>query len=101
MLDVRRIISDPDEPWIRKERSMRRGMWLSLALAAVVGAVTVAAPPAAAQTKKLVYWTHWDQQPDFNKWYAEKGNYFKQKTAYEIEVVTIPYQGYEAKYLAA
>ncbi len=80
---------------------MRRGMWLSLALAAAVGAVTVAIPPAPAQTKKLVYWTHWDQQPDFNKWYAEKGKEFAKKTGYEIEVVTVPYQGYEAKYLAA
>ena len=80
---------------------MRRGMWLSLALAALVGAVTVAIPPAPAQTKKLVYWTHWDQHPDFNKWYAEKGKEFAKKTGYEIEVVTVPYQGYEAKYLAA
>ena len=22
-----------------------------------------------AQQKKLVYWTHWEQNPDFNKWY--------------------------------
>jgi ABC-type glycerol-3-phosphate transport system substrate-binding protein len=80
---------------------MRRGMWLSLAVAAAVGAATVAAPPAPAQTKKIVYWTHWDQQPDFNKWYAEKGKEFQKKTGYEVEVVTIPYQGYEAKYLAA
>ena len=80
---------------------MRRGMWLSLAIAVAVGAVAVAAPPASAQTKKLVYWTHWDQQPDFNKWYVEKGKEFTKKTGYELEVVTIPYQGYEAKYLAA
>ena len=63
--------------------------------------MAVAAPPAPAQTKKLVYWTHWDQQPDFNKWYVEKGKEFTKKTGYELEVVTIPYQGYEAKYLAA
>jgi ABC-type glycerol-3-phosphate transport system substrate-binding protein len=80
---------------------MRRGMWLSLAMAVAVGAVAVAAPPTSAQTKKLVYWTHWDQQPDFNKWYVEKGKEFTKKTGYELEVVTIPYQGYEAKYLAA
>jgi ABC-type glycerol-3-phosphate transport system substrate-binding protein len=76
-------------------------MWLSLAMAVAVGAVVVAVPSAPAQTKKLVYWTHWDQQPDFNKWYTEKGKEFAKKTGYEIEVVTIPYQGYEAKYLAA
>ena len=80
---------------------MRRGMWLTLAMAVAVGAVAVTAPPAPAQTKKLVYWTHWDQQPDFNKWYVEKGKEFTKKTGYELEVVTIPYQGYEAKYLAA
>jgi multiple sugar transport system substrate-binding protein len=54
-----------------------------------------------AQQKKLVYWTHWEQNPDFNKWYETKGKEFAKKTGYEIEVVTIPYQGYEAKYLAA
>jgi ABC-type glycerol-3-phosphate transport system substrate-binding protein len=80
---------------------MRRGLWLSLAIAVAVGVVAVTAPPAPAQTKKLVYWTHWDQQPDFNKWYVEKGKEFTKKTGYELEVVTIPYQGYEAKYLAA
>ena len=46
-------------------------------------------------------WTHWDQNPDFNKWYAEKGKEFAKKSGYEVEVVTVPYQGYEAKYLAA
>lgn len=80
---------------------MRRSMWLSLAIAVAVGVVAMTAPPAPAQTKKLVYWTHWDQQPDFNKWYVEKGKEFTKKTGYELEVVTIPYQGYEAKYLAA
>lgn len=54
-----------------------------------------------AQQKKLVYWTHWDQNPDFNNWYATKGKEFAKKTGYEVEVVTIPYVGYEAKYLAA
>src|SRR6185369_4406845 len=54
-----------------------------------------------AQQKKLVMWTHWDQNPDFNKWYADKGREFAKKSGYEVEVVTIPYQGYEAKYLAA
>lgn len=70
----------------------------------VVGAlaVTVAvAAPGAAQSKKLVYWTHWEQNPEFNKWYAAKGKEFAKRSGYEVEVVTIPYQGYEAKYLAA
>ena len=69
-------------------------------LAAVMVAVTI--PSASyAQQKKLVLWTHWDQNPEFNKWYAEKGKEFAKKSGYEVEVVTIPYQGYEAKYLAA
>jgi multiple sugar transport system substrate-binding protein len=79
---------------------MRRGIGLTLIL---VLAVTVLALPApgAAQQKKLVYWTHWEQNPGFNKWYETKGKEFAKKTGYEVEVVTIPYQGYEAKYLSA
>ena len=70
----------------------------------VVGALAVAialAVPGAAQSKKIVYWTHWEQNPEFNKWYETKGKEFAKKSGYEVEVVTIPYQGYEAKYLAA
>lgn len=70
----------------------------------VVGALAVALAlpaPGAAQSKKLVYWTHWEQNPEFNKWYETKGKEFAKKSGYEVEVVTIPYQGYEAKYLAA
>ena len=78
---------------------MRR--FATLALAGCLGLGAALADPAPAQTKKLVYWTHWDQQPDFNRWYAEKGKEFAKKTGFEIEVVTVPYQGYEAKYLAA
>jgi len=48
-----------------------------------------------------LYWTHWEQNPEFNKWYETKGKEFAKKSGYEVEVVTIPYQGYEAKYLAA
>jgi ABC-type glycerol-3-phosphate transport system substrate-binding protein len=54
-----------------------------------------------AQQKKLVYWTNLEQHPHFNKWYETKGKEFAQKTGYGVEVVVIPYQGYEAKYLAA
>jgi multiple sugar transport system substrate-binding protein len=70
----------------------------------VIGALALAvALPASglAQSKKLVYWTHWEQNPEFNKWYEAKGKEFAKKSGYEVEVVTIPYQGYEAKYLAA
>jgi multiple sugar transport system substrate-binding protein len=69
-----------------------------LAVALVIGGL---GGDVWAQQKKLVYWTHWEQNPDFNKWYETKGKEFAKKTGYEVEVVTIPYQGYEAKYLAA
>src|SRR4029079_7970777 len=75
------------------------GLMLVVLAAAILG---VATPITSfAQQKKLVLWTHWDQNPEFNKWYADKGKEFAKKTGYEVEVVTIPYQGYEAKYLAA
>jgi len=80
---------------------MKRGGWWSLAALAALMVAVAFPSPGFAQQKKLVLWTHWDQNPDFNKWYAEKGKEFAKKTGYEVEVVTIPYQGYEAKYLAA
>jgi multiple sugar transport system substrate-binding protein len=80
---------------------MRRGGWVMVvALLALVAAMAIPSQ-SAAQQKKLVFWTHWDQNPDFNKWYETKGKEFAKKSGYEVEVVTIPYQGYEAKYLAA
>ena len=85
---------------IREEQMKRRGWWKLVVLAAAMIAATI--PEVSfAQQKKLVLWTHWDQNPEFNKWYAEKGKEFAKKSGYEVEVVTIPYQGYEAKYLAA
>ena len=46
--------------------------WTLAILAAAL--VAMAVPGAGiAQQKKLVLWTHWEQNPDFNKWYAEKG----------------------------
>ncbi len=77
----------------------RTAFILAILMLAVFG---LAAPDqAAAQQKKIVMWTHWDQNPEFNKWYETKGKEFAKKSGYEVEVVTIPYQGYEAKYLAA
>ena len=76
----------------------RGGWWMRVILAAVMVALAI---PGFAQQKKLVLWTHWDQNPEFNKWYETKGKEFAKKTGYEVEVVTVPYQGYEAKYLAA
>jgi ABC-type glycerol-3-phosphate transport system substrate-binding protein len=80
---------------------MRRGRVAVLVILALAVTALVLAGPAAAQQKKLVYWTHWEQNPAFNKWYETKGKEFAKKTGYEVEVVTIPYQGYQAKYLAA
>ena len=84
-----------------REEIMKRIGWRMLAV--VTAAMIAVAVPniGVAQQKKLVLWTHWDQNPDFNKWYAEKGKEFAKKSGYEVEVVTVPYQGYEAKYLAA
>src|SRR5256712_1130694 len=72
----------------------------TIAVTAVV-AMALAAPSSWAQPKKLVFWTHWEQNPEFNKFYETRGKDFGQKTGYEVQVVTVPYQGYEAKYLAA
>src|SRR5947199_10520368 len=71
-----------------------------IAVAALV-AVALATPSSWAQPRKLVFWTHWEQNPEFNKYYETRGRNFAQKSGYEVQVVTVPYQGYEAKYLAA
>jgi multiple sugar transport system substrate-binding protein len=69
-----------------------------LAVALVIGGLE---GDVWAQQKKLVFWSHWvELNPEFNKWYETKGKEFAKKTGYEVEVVAVPYQGYEAKYLA-
>ncbi|OGA35419.1 MAG: hypothetical protein A3G80_15155 [Betaproteobacteria bacterium RIFCSPLOWO2_12_FULL_62_13b] len=78
----------------------RTAGWLVVAALVVLAVGLAGAGSAAAQQKKLVYWTHWDQTPKFNKWYETKGKEFAKKTGYEVEVVTIPAQGSEPKYLA-
>ncbi|HWT80350.1 MAG TPA: extracellular solute-binding protein, partial [Candidatus Methylomirabilis sp.] len=80
---------------------MRRVSWMLAMCVTVVMVLGWLGGDVWAQQKKLVYWTHWEQNPDFNKWYETKGKEFAKKSGYEVEVVTIPYQGYEAKYLAA
>src|SRR5882762_11269230 len=80
---------------------MRPPNWRTLALLTSILALALAPETAAPQTKKLVYWTHWEQNPEFNKFYEARGKDFAQRTGYEVQVVTVPYQGYEAKYLAA
>jgi len=71
------------------------------AVAVMAVALVLAAVPAGAQVKKVTLWTHWEQNPEFNKYYETRGKEFAQKTGYDVQVVTVPYQGYEAKYLAA
>src|SRR5262245_31802956 len=80
---------------------MRRSMAMALATAAALALSVAGVVPAGAQAKKLVFWTHWEQNPEFNKYYETRGKDFAQKHGYEVQVVTVPYQGYEAKYLAA
>lgn len=80
---------------------MRRMTWMALICLAGVLVLGGGADTVWAQQKKLVFWTMWDQNPEFNKWYEIRGKDFAKKTGYEVEVVTIPYQGYEAKYLAS
>src|SRR3990172_9988166 len=97
----RRLHIDQPAPGRERKRTMRRASWLILVILAVAGAAALPADPALGQTKKLVYWTLWDQNPDFTKWYETRGKDFAKKFGYEVEVVTVPYQGYEPKYLAA
>ncbi|OGB91843.1 MAG: hypothetical protein A3G35_12150 [candidate division NC10 bacterium RIFCSPLOWO2_12_FULL_66_18] len=75
--------------------------WMALICLAGVLILGGGADTVWGQQKKLVFWTMWDQNPEFNKWYETRGKDFAKKTGYEVEVVTIPYQGYEAKYLAS
>jgi len=58
---------------------MRRGALT--VLAAVLAAAMLWAIPGPAQTKKLVFWTHWEQNPEFNKFYETRGKEFAQSTA--------------------
>lgn len=53
---------------------------------------------------KLVYMTEWEQMTEFNNYYVEKGKEFAALYPDEcsgVEVITIPYSGYEAKFLSS
>src|SRR5256885_1805255 len=71
-----------------------------LVVLAMVMAAVMIPNPSFAQQKKLVLWTHWEQNPDFNKWYEAKGKEFAKKTGYEVKVLTFLAQGYEPRYRA-
>ena len=80
--------------------SKKRFLLIGLALLIIASLATVSAAPKKV---KLVYWTHWEQNPKFNAYYAEAGKEFAKlhPECEGVEVVTVPYSGYEAKYLAA
>ena len=61
---------------------MRRGRSVILVVLVAALAVCVLPSQSAAQQKKLVYWSHWEQMPTFNKWYETKGKEFAKKTGY-------------------
>ncbi len=81
---------------MRKKRSV---LLILLALGLMAAATVSAAPKKV----KLVYWTHWEQNPKFNAYYVEAGKEFAKlhPECAGVEVVTVPYSGYEAKYLAS
>ena len=80
---------------------MRWMGWVTGLVLAAALLVCVLPGHSPAQQKKLIYWTHLEQHPHFKKWNETKGKEYAKKTGYEVEAVVIPYQGYEAKYLAA
>jgi len=49
---------------------MRRTTRGAFAVLVAAGLLTVAlAERTPARAKKLVYWTHWEQNPEFTRWY--------------------------------
>ncbi|HWU37897.1 MAG TPA: hypothetical protein VN203_09585, partial [Candidatus Acidoferrum sp.] len=59
---------------------MRRVSWMLAMCVTVVMVLGWLGGDVWAQQKKLVYWTHWEQNPDFNKWYETKGKEFAKKS---------------------
>ena len=68
---------------------MGGGMVRAMVGVAAVLALALTPPAAWAQAKKLVFWTHWEQNPEFNKFYETRGKDFAQKSGYEVQVVTV------------
>ena len=58
---------------------MRFGIVRAVAAGAAVLVLALTPPTAWTQPKKLVFWTHWEQNPEFNKWYETKGKEFAQE----------------------
>ena len=81
----------------------RRAWYIGAIAVVVIGALAIAAFVLPnmhfGPYKKLVLLTHWEENPEFNKWYAEKGREFARKSGYQVDILNIPYPGYDAKYL--
>src|SRR5690554_2217695 len=82
-----------------KSRSLKLITSLML-LAILVVSINVYGAP---EKVKLVYWTHWEQNPIFNNYYVEKGKEFAKlhPEVEGVEVVVVPYASYEAKFFTA
>lgn len=80
--------------------------YISIALVLVL-ALCLMAPAVLASGEgpvTLIYMTEWEQMKEFNNYFVEKGKEFAALYPDEcagVEVVTVPYSGYEAKFLSA
>ena len=86
---------------------MRRKLFITCVLV-VLASVAMLFAAGKAETQKtgpvkLVYMTEWEQMTEFNNYFVEKGKEFAALYPNEcsgVEVITIPYSGYEAKFLS-
>jgi ABC-type glycerol-3-phosphate transport system substrate-binding protein len=56
-----------------------RHRYLFIGISIVLVALFTASASFAQKKVKLVYWTHWEQNPIFNAYYAEAGKEFAKK----------------------
>ena len=84
---------------------MRKGGCWSFGFGVVAAllVLALAVPSMAAQQKvKLIYWSMWEPNPIYMAYLEKAGKEFAQKNPLceGVEVVKVPFSGYEAKYLA-
>lgn len=84
---------------------MKRALICAVVLLLALSPVFAGGKQEAEEKKPetLVYWTHWEQMGIFNNYYVQKGKEYAATHPDEligVEVVTIPYSGYEAKFLS-
>lgn len=89
----------------KMEVVMKKILTICIFLLVTVCIVSAAGSREAKQEGpvKLIYMTEWEQMPEFNKYFAEKGEEFAKLYPDEcsgVEVIIIPYSGYEAKFLS-